>query len=374
MIKKKRSYLDLLKLTLVILLIGASLTACSQPEKEDVQEIQEFEEEEVIGVEEIEEEEEENEKEKIAEIYEGILEEIEDYDFDEIEEEDVESVEYNYSIVNMSEKNEAQMLVAKDNGYGIEYIRVFSYDLEEEKIIAPDTILTIGVGGGGFRGGLNQLEDKASLEYIGFMSGTGKGEIIHIKIEESDLIQDLLWEGSIDDLSEDRNLLVIDWVPIRDLSKLKQLAEGEENFNKEIQEVANEKDKASSENGDLKDLIEKEKKEGKVVLEGIIKKMTYQEILELKNDSDPNPEYSDPNEEFYIFLLAEPQEIAFQSGDGGGSSKRIVEMIKINEVDGITKHLGENINLSLDPNKTYWPTDTSLPLGQPSTSVFEVIE
>lgn len=239
MFKKKRFYLDLLMLTLVVFLIGVGLTACSQPVKEEVQEIQEFEKEVIEAEEENEAEEiekeieiEENEAEKIAEIYEGILEKIEDYEFELMGEEDVKSVEYSYSIVNMNEENETQMLVAKDYGYAITNIRVFSYDLEEEEIIAPDTILTIGVAPvGGFRGDLNQLKDKAALEYIVFSSGSGEGEISHITIEESDLIEDVVWDGRIDEVSEDRDLLVIDWLPISDLSKLKQLTEGEENFN-----------------------------------------------------------------------------------------------------------------------------------------------
>lgn len=357
--KKKRNYL---KLALLILVISVGLTACSKAKKEEVQVIPDFEEE-------IEEK--ENDSEKTAKAYKEILEKIEDYDFDGIEEEE-ELVEYKYSLVNMGEENEVQMLVAKDTYYGLQFIRAFSYDLEKEEIIRPDTILTTGIGGGGYRGSLSQLEDKAALEYINLMSGTGAAQIEHIKIEESELTEELVWEGRIDQFEEERALLEIDWIPISDLSKLRQLAEGKENFNKKFQ--VEEKEEPELEKNDLKDFIEKERNQGKVVLEGRIKKMTYQEVLDLQNMPDPNPGYSDLNEEYYIFVLNKPEEIAFQTGDGSGPSKGKVGMVKINEIDGKTKYLEKDINLSLDPTQTYWPTDTSVPLGEPSTSIFKIIE
>ena len=49
-------------------------------------------------------------------------------------------------------------------------------------------------------------------------------------------------------------------------------------------------------------------------------------------------------------------------------------MIDITQAAGLEQYDGQHIVFSIDPDETWWPSDTSLPLGEPSTDNVHVLE
>ncbi len=49
-------------------------------------------------------------------------------------------------------------------------------------------------------------------------------------------------------------------------------------------------------------------------------------------------------------------------------------MIRIDDVDGMDQYEGQHITFSIDPAHTFWPSDTSLPFGQPGTRDIHILD
>ena len=57
--------------------------------------------------------------------------------------------------------------------------------------------------------------------------------------------------------------------------------------------------------------------------------------------------------------------------DLGGLRSDEVRMISTGRE--FSKYYGQHLTFSIDPNNTYWPSDTSLPLGQPGTDDIHIL-
>ena len=66
-----------------------------------------------------------------------------------------------------------------------------------------------------------------------------------------------------------------------------------------------------------------------------------------------------------ILELTEPREIAFMTYDDRLST-HTVRMICILGSQELSAYYDREVVMSFDPSDTYWPSDTSVPLGQPS--------
>ena len=42
--------------------------------------------------------------------------------------------------------------------------------------------------------------------------------------------------------------------------------------------------------------------------------------------------------------------------------------------DGLEQYIGQSLTVSIDADDTWWPSDTSLPMGQPRTSDVNVLQ
>ena len=69
-------------------------------------------------------------------------------------------------------------------------------------------------------------------------------------------------------------------------------------------------------------------------------------------------------------MLDQPQVMELRDSDGTSAGE--VRMIKINSAD-LSQYDGQHLTFSIDPDSTYWPGDTSLPLGQPSTTDVHIL-
>ena len=112
----------------------------------------------------------------------------------------------------------------------------------------------------------------------------------------------------------------------------------------------------------------------RTVLAGTVGWYTYSEVLALQGQNDPNAPYSDTSQTFLLILLDSPQAVTARSGDGISSYEREAAMIDITQAAGLEQYDGQHIVFSIDPDETWWPSDTSLPLGEPSTDNVHVLE
>lgn len=111
----------------------------------------------------------------------------------------------------------------------------------------------------------------------------------------------------------------------------------------------------------------------RIVFRGTLGAYSYQEVLTLQGQADPNPG-SDMGETYYLIVLDAPQNMSLRGSDPtAGLRGGEVHLINVSYVKGIAQYAGQHLTCSVDPNKTYWPSDTSLPLGEPSTDDLHVL-
>lgn len=108
------------------------------------------------------------------------------------------------------------------------------------------------------------------------------------------------------------------------------------------------------------------KDKGRIVFQGRIRKVSHSKLLKIQKEKDPNPGYSDKNRKYYIIQLTRPQNMTLNSVDG--MYRGLVKIIDASYTKDIEKYVGKTCTISINPKKTEWPSDTSLPLGQPRTS------
>ena len=73
-------------------------------------------------------------------------------------------------------------------------------------------------------------------------------------------------------------------------------------------------------------------------------------------------------------MLDTPQNMNLRSGGGetGGYESQVL-MVNVTEASGLEQYDGQHLTFSIDGENTWWPTDTSLPVGQPHTSDVHVL-
>lgn len=63
--------------------------------------------------------------------------------------------------------------------------------------------------------------------------------------------------------------------------------------------------------------------------------------------------------------LTEPREFAFMTYYDRLST-HTVRIIRVSESQELSAYYDREVMINFDPSDTYWPSDTSVPLGQPS--------
>ena len=117
---------------------------------------------------------------------------------------------------------------------------------------------------------------------------------------------------------------------------------------------------------------EAEETVGRIVFTGEIATYNYEATVELQGFPDYNAEWTDKSQVYRIIVLDEPQEATFQSVDGPYSAT--VELFSVDDA-GIPEDLdGQRIVFSVDPETTWWKSDTSIPLGAPDLKDVHVMQ
>ena len=117
--------------------------------------------------------------------------------------------------------------------------------------------------------------------------------------------------------------------------------------------------------------------QGLTVYHGTARTMTGRELLDLQVEIGISDLYSsggDPRSTFEgsgeldqtyeVLVLDEPTDVTCQEGGGYGVRSSMVHLIGVKnaELQGFD---GQSVYVAIDLNKTYWPSDASLPLGEP---------
>lgn len=346
----------------IVFILALSLGACKSQDKETKEEVKV-----------------ESLNEKIAKAYSQVLDKADKYDY---QDEGQEAREYEYAIIKMDGEKIPQLLLSKNSE--LRYVKVFSYNEKEEKLIECSESIVYGAAGvGGFRGDIMSRSDYKGLEYIETSSGTGDTSVENISIENGQLKRETKWEGRYDQMPEDDSTQEIVWSKINDKSQLEKLAGKEitsdgESASKDNKQAKESDKKLKSTAGTNKEkiqaMIREERKAGRLVLDGKIRILTYMQVLEVQGVDDPNPEHSNPNEEYIIFILAKPQKITARSSGGTYMTTRQVKVMCLPDSDYVRKYDGKNVTISVDLDETMFPSDVALPLGEPMSASFKILD
>ncbi len=295
---------------------------------------------------------------KAAEAYRGVLEEpLQHFSVDEAL---ASEAMFSYALVVMQEGDVPQMLVRAsgpaESWNGIEMTRVFSYDAASDTLIAPHTDITSGVAGaGGYRGGLSCSAYGNGLLLSELSSGTGEGEISRITIEGTDLSKAIIAPISMRTDSAvshvfDAEMREIAWADVADASAIDDLEAGQ------WQSVALEQ---------APDRTAEVQQAGLSVYTGTVRVLDEAAMVEFQGAPNPNP--SIPGDPGYIVLdLGSEQELTFHSGSGPDMFTNSGSMLLLDRGDANGSwgaYDGKQITVAVDPTRTFWPSDTSMPLG-----------
>lgn len=266
-----------------------------------------------------------------------------------------ESVSYQYALIQMQPDDPVPTLLLKmeeQDWTFASHVRVFQYDSDTKTVHQPTESIE-----GSIRGGLSMAADGYGMLDTKWSSGTGQTSISRITLDGDFLNRDTYWTGQIDQIPDWITFIEIEWHETGDLSALDGWT-------------------TSSEPADSGTLPTDE---DRIVLTGTVRTCDYDGIIALQGQPDPNA--SDPYSLEYsrsltyrVIVLDTPQTLRLQSGGGDDYFFNEALMFNINYVDGMDQYEGQHITFSIDPSTTCWPSDTSLPIGQPIVRDIHILD
>ena len=278
---------------------------------------------------------------------------------------------YQYALVQLEPEDPVPtLLLSQETEEYLWLIRVFQYDPESGTVLEPPESLTEGVAEiGGYRGGLGQMADGRGLRTISVSGGTGVTVIDRITLEGEHLVTITAWGGSFaNTIPEEFSFVEIQWHDGSDTAPLDRWPDSDGTSSGEngtetssSQAAASQPDAAAPslpEDGD------------RIVFTGTVDSYSYQEVVALQGCPDPNAPWTDTTQTFRLIVLDTPQVMELETGDPSPASRARsgeVRLIDVSLAEGLESFDGQHLTFSIDPEETYWPSDASMPVGQPST-------
>lgn len=293
--------------------------------------------------------------------YRIIISQADSYEYGTIP--DLETYGYRYALVLMQPDDLVPTLLLEKEEGGwtfVTTIRIFQYDPDTKTVRQPTETLA-----GGIRGGLSLAGDGVGIMSTEWSGGTGMGSVTRFTLDGDSLKSETCWKGQIFEMPETITFIEIEWHETGDLSALEDWT------------APDSSEAASSESVESGTLPA----DGdRIVLTGTIGTYDYDGIIALQGQPDPNgcDEYSVEHSRsitYRVIVLDTPQTLRFHSGgveDEYFSNE--ARMINLYYVDGLDQYEGQHITFSIDPGSTWWPSDTSLPLGQPFTRDIRILD
>ena len=272
---------------------------------------------------------------------------------------------YRYALVQLETDDPVPTLLLSQEGDDFSNrVRLFQYDPDTDLVIQPEEALEEYSGGGGYASGLSLQGDGMGLRLTEISGGTGSTDITRVTLRDSSLVREKQWSGRMDTVPHELSFTDIPWHDITDTAAL-------DSWTPETGIPQQGGSSSSAGSGTESGLPT----DGdRIVFTGPIDTYSYEEVIALQGCPDPNAPWSDSSQTFRLIVLDTPQEMELQSGDPVGSPRSdTVRLISVAYVEGLEQYDGQHLTFSIDPKATYWPSDTSMPVGQPGTRDVHVL-
>ena len=244
-------------------------------------------------------------------------------------------------------------------------MRFFQYDPETDSVIQPEESLEEGSSGGGYHAGLAREADGNGVRLTETYGGSGDTEITRITLADKTLVREPQWSGKFTEVPETLGLIEIKWTEVS-FHGSGQNETAETSGNAETKAKPISPTGSKSQGSDAED--------GRIVFTGTVDTYSYEEVIALQGCPDPNAPWTDSSQTFRLIVLDTPQEMELQSGDPVGSPRSgMVRLISVAYAKGLEQYDGQHLTFSIDPSNTYWPSDSSMPVGQPATGDVHVV-
>ncbi|WAW14403.1 SH3 domain-containing protein [Peptostreptococcus equinus] len=302
---------------------------------------------------------------KSAKLYSQALDKASEYNYGDNNQ---NADKYEYSIVKMDGDEVSQLVIVKLTEYHERWVKIFSYDKKDNKLIEIDEPIQYGASGS-LRANLKTKDDGDGLIYWQTVPGNMDTIIEKIKIKDNKLSREKIWEGKFDDSPKDDNAKDINFISIDDRSQIDELA-GKKIQKEEVNKKLNSSTQGSEQEDKLDVIIEREKNAGRFVLYGKISIMSPEQLIKYQRIAEqgiPKSNLGIDESEYAIFIPSSSQKISLPTSDGrrNNSAPEIIAT----SVEDVRAYNGKNVVVSLGPNDGAWPSDTRLPLGQPYAKI-----
>lgn len=272
---------------------------------------------------------------------------------------------YRYALVQLETGDPVPTLLLSQEGDDYsDRVRLFQYDPETDQVIQPEESLEEYSGGGGYASELSLQGDGMGLGLSEISGGTGSTVMTRITLQNGALVREEQWSGRMDAAdSEKPDFVDIPWHDISDLSALDSWTP----------EAGMTQQGGSSADSSAESELPTDG--DRIVFTGTVGTYSYEEVIALQGCPDPNAPWSDSSQTFRLIVLDTPQEMELQSGDPVGPPRRdTVRLISVAYAEGLEQYDRQHLTFSIDPKATYWPSDSSMPVGQPSTRDVHVLK
>lgn len=269
---------------------------------------------------------------------------------------------YRYALVQLQKNDLVQtLLLAKELEEGVYNIRLFQYDPNTKSVYMPPDKIEEVKGGSGTFAFVNMMANGNGIHWMSIVRGTGATDIYRVTLDGDVLRKELVYTGGFDaELPDEFKSVEIEWHSTGDLSAIdRQLSSVDPSSTSPQQLPPATEIQASTQatlptDGD------------RIVLTGTINDYDYNGVIEVQGEPDPNPS-TNRTERYVLFVLDKPQVMILEQGDGSGEKvSGVVRMIYIGPYSNLGQYYGKHVTVSVDPDEMTWPSDTRMPLGQPS--------
>ena len=272
--------------------------------------------------------------------------------------------DYKYALVKLQENDSVQTLLlgAKTVGESY-YIRVFRYDPVTKTVHQPAEAIDEGMVSRSVVTGVSMMANGNGIHWMSIVRGTGATDIYRVTLDSDTLLKEKVYTGigGFDaELPDEFKSVEIEWHSTGDLSAIdRQLSSVDPSSTSPQQLPPATEIQASTQatiptDGD------------RIVLTGTINDYDYNGVIEVQGEPDPNPS-TNRTERYVLFVLDKPQVMILEQGDGSGEKvSGVVRMIYIGPYSNLGQYYGKHVTVSVDPDEMMWPSDTRMPLGQPS--------
>lgn len=268
------------------------------------------------------------------------------------------SGKYRYALVWMRQEDTVPTLLLEQGlNDGTYYALAFKYNPDSKTIIQSTENLIEGVAStGGYRGSIAMAGDGNGIIMMD-ASSRGSATFYRVTFDNDKFVKTVEWDGNVLQNNPNIPTVAIEWHDIGDLSALDGRTPAPVTA---ANTQADAEPTALPTDGD------------RIVLTGTVGTYSYNGVLALQGISDPNPgSSSTKNTPIRLIVLDTPQTLSLQGEETLRSN--YVTVIDVSYSDSMRQYDGQHITFSIDPHNTYWPQDTSLPLGQPGTGDIHIL-